>query len=727
MIKPASVHALLHPKNVVLVGVSDRPGHWSPRVWGNLRRLGFAGNVYAINPGRSEIWGAHCYPTLAALPEPPDHVALFVPADTTLSVLEEAATVGARSATLYAAGFGEGGETEGRARAVQLSALLARTGIAAAGPNCMGLACGASGFVTLADETLQPLARGAAVTGAVAVITQSGMLATSFNRALNDRGLAVSHLISCGNQIGLTLADYIDHLADAPGVRVILCYIEALRDAARFLTAAAKARANGRSIVAVKIGGGAEARAAALAHTGALVGNRDAFDALARNAGIVRVDSLEDLIEAAELLVRIPNAYASKVAFMTNSGALKSLMTEAAGQHGVGLATLARHTTARLCAALGPDASPSNPLDTRRTLPTDTYMASITALAEAPEVDLVVTIEELPREAGVARKVGNLRALEAYVAEGHPGQASVAVLSPLAFTDTDYMRQLRAELPHLPLLRNIGTTFRVLAALQPSISQALPATPGQPRLASAEAEQQAAVLRRQAAAITEPTALDEVASKRLIAAYGIALPDEAVVHGVEAAVVAAERIGYPVVMKAVSAAVPHKSDAGLVLLGLDSAKAVRGAARTIAERCARLGVDLDALLVAAHIKGGTEMVLGVNRDPEMGPVLMVGMGGVWLELFADVAVLPPAVNDAIARRAIASLKAHRLLEGYRGAPARDIDAFVAALVALGRLVGDLGDIIHSIDINPLLVRDRGRGAVALDALVVLRPSATSNS
>ncbi|CAN0259470.1 unnamed protein product, partial [Phaeothamnion confervicola] len=332
---PLGLDALFAPRSVALVGVSDRPGHWSPRVWGNLARLGFKGAVYPVNPGRTEIWGARCYPTLDALPAPPDHIALFVPADVSLEMLEKGGRLGTRSATLFAAGFGEGGDAAGTARAGKLREVLNATGILAAGPNCMGIACGRSGFVTLADETLQPLAR-----GPVAVITQSGMLASTFSRALNDRGLGVSHLISCGNQIGLTLADYIEHLAGDAEVRVIVCYIEMLPDAAGFLAATRTAYAKGKRVVVVKIGGSERARQAALAHTGAMVGTLDAFDALADGAGVMRVGSLEETIEAAELLSRAPALSGRRVAFITNSGALKTLISETAQRHGVTLASL---------------------------------------------------------------------------------------------------------------------------------------------------------------------------------------------------------------------------------------------------------------------------------------------------------------------------------------------------------------------------------------------------
>jgi acyl-CoA synthetase (NDP forming) len=738
MAKQASVHALLHPRNVVLVGASDRPGHWSGRVWSNLKRLGFKGGVYAVNPGRGEIWGARCYPDLATLPEPPDHLAIFVPADTTLSMLEAGARLGVRGATLYAAGFGEGGDAEGRTRAERLRVLLRDTGIAAAGPNCMGLGCGRSGLVTLADETLQPLS-----TGPVAVLTQSGMLATTFARTLADRGIGVSHLISCGNQTGLTLADYVAHLADDADVRVITGYIEMIPEADRFFAACAKARAKGKSVVVVKIGGSESARAAALAHTGSMVGSHDAFDAVARTAGVVRATSLEEAIEAAELLSRGPSPAGPRVALMTNSGALKTLMTEAAERHGVQLARLSTATEAAIRSALGPNSEPGNPLDTKATLPTDTYMACIDALGRSGDADLVLTLEELPREAGVARKVRNLEALDRWAGQHGDGRAAIAMLSPLALADTAYMKELRGSLPHLPMLRGLDTTFRMLARLatvsppplwgrwpvgpdgDSSFANTAIATspsPVLPRVTRQRAPHDGGGGEHILEESHQPRALSEPDSKRLLASAGIRLPREEVVATPAEVLAAARRMGFPVVMKAVSAAIAHKSDAGLVLLDIDGEAAAVAAAATLASRVAALGAPLEGILVADQVKGGVEMVLGVHRDPEVGPVLMVGLGGVWLEVMRDVAFTGLDITREDALEAIRRTKAWRLMDGFRGAPRRDVNALAEAMVALGALAARLGDGLESIDINPIVVLNEGQGALALDALVVLRPT-----
>lgn len=694
-----NIGALLAPRNVVLVGASDR--NWSVRVHENLRRLGYPGDVFLVNPNRDELWGSRCYPSLADLPAAPDHLAIFVPADQTLDVLANAA--GARSASLYAAGFGEGGDPKGNERAERLRGILEETRIAAVGPNCMGLAVGASRFCTVPDEQLSPLAP-----GPVAALTQSGMLVQTLSRGLESANLTLSHLISCGNQIGLTFADYINALAGDDALRVIACYVESVQNADHFFASARNAKANGKTVVVVKIGGSPAARAAALAHTGSLAGSHAAFDALAQDTGVVRVDTLEDMVEACTFLARASRPCGSRFALVTNSGALKSLMTEASDACGITLPQLSDETEKKLLQAL-PEAEPSVPYDTKRTLPTTQYMACIQALHDDPCVDGLLIAEELPRAEGIERKIANFRALDAWVGQG--GRKPVAFVSPLTLRESDYMHRTRAELQNTPWLRDLTKAMRVAGRL---------AAPEFAPLAQGEvgAEKNRHLESLRARASSGQRALNEAESKGLLASYGIASAPEEILSNASEAVAAAARIGFPVVLKAVSASVPHKSDAGLVFLNLHDEASVSSAASTAAERCARLGAPLEGLLVARQIKGGVEMVIGVHRDPEVGHVVMVGAGGVLLELVQDVAFGPPGLDHARALAMIARLRASKLLAGYRGAPACDVNALADALVNLGALARDLGDVIESVDVNPLVALPEG--AFALDGLVVLR-------
>ena len=710
----SAIERLFHPANVVLVGASDRPGHWSQRVRDNLRRFGFAGRVFAVNPNRTEIWGEPCFPKLDALPEKPDHLAIFTPAEITVGILKDGAAASAQSATLYAAGFGEGGDAEGQRLAARLREVVAETGLAVVGPNCMGVACGESKFATIPDESLQELAP-----GPVAVVAQSGAMCAAINRAVNDLGLKVAFFASCGSQIGSTIGDFIDYFADRPELKVILCYIEGVVDAEAFLEAARRARENGKIVLAVKIGTSDKARASALAHTGSLAGSAEVFEAVASAAGVIRLLSFEDAIEAVEVLARIPLLRGRNIAVMTNSGALRGLVAEAADRAGATLATLSESTEGSLRKILE-QANVSNPLDTIRTIPTAQYVSCLYALLNAPEIDIVLTAEELPLDRGVERRIANVRALEEVSVRAAAMGKAVAMFTPLIGSTTSYGRKVRAQLPHVPILRGTERAIRVIHTLADAGTRTIHSGPFFAPPADSDV---ASIWRARAAIFDRPTALNEVESKSLLHAYGIPMPVERLAETVVEAEIAAADIGFPVVLKAVAAGIAHKSEYGLVISDVSDVEAVHRAVVILAERAAALNAPLDGVLVAKQITGGTETVLGVQRDVEMGPVVMFGLGGVWVELFKDVSFAPAHLTHEQARDMVQRTRAARLLEGFRGSRPGECEMLYDALVNLGRLARDLGDVIESIDINPFLVCEQGQGAYALDALVVLRPPA----
>jgi acyl-CoA synthetase (NDP forming) len=702
----AGIERLFHPRNVVLVGASDRPDHWSRRVFDNLKRFGFAGRLFPVNPNRSEIWGTRCFPDLKSLPETPDHLVLLTPAETSMRVLRDGAAAGAQSATLYAAGFGEGGDPEGLALASYLRAVLAETSLTIVGPNCMGVACGKSNFCSIPDETLQELAE-----SPVAIAAQSGAICASLNRAINELGLKVGYFASCGGQIGCTVGDFVDYFAVQPELKVILCYIEGVPDAAHFLAAARRAHANGKTVLAIKIGASESARAFALAHTGSLAGSTETFEAVAATAGVVRLASLEDAIEAIELTARCRPPRGPRVAAVTNSGALRNLIAEAADRTGVPLTALSETTRAAISEALK-QSDITNPLDTKRTIATNQYTACLDALVNAPEVDIVLTAEELPRDEGAERRVANLRAVEAVAQRAALLGKPVAAFTPFITGATEYGRMVRAQIPSVPVMRDLERTLRVLRAL----AQSYRIRPKRPQAPESDV---ARILRQRAAGLERPTALNEVESKSLLRAYGISLPQEYLVGSSTEAIEAAHRIGFPVVLKGVSAAIPHKSDAGLVRLNARDDKAVETSYAELMAQARKLGATLDGILVAQQIAGGIECVLGVSRDPEMGPVVMFGLGGIFVELIKDVSFGAPGLDRDEALAMVKATRAGRLLEGFRGGKPGDGDALLDALVNLGRLAHELPDVIEAIDINPFMVCERG--AFALDGLVVLRP------
>jgi len=354
----AKVAVLLNPRNVVIVGASDAPGSWALRAFRNLRRYEFPGAVYAVNPRREQVWNMRCYRSFADLPEPPDHVVVVIPAPQVPETLRAAAAAGARSATIMSSGFGEAQDAAAKALAATLHKTIAETGLAVSGPNCMGNIHAPSRLMTLTDDRPHRIAA-----GPVAIVAQSGGLAMAIKRTLEERGIATASLVTSGNEAGLTAADYIAYYATLPFVRVIVCYLEAVQDPEHLRAACAAARHAGKPVIAVKLGASAEGRAAALAHTGALAGPMEEFDALAASVGILRVRTLDDIVEAVEYFTHVPLPAGANLGGITFSGALRGLLLDAAAANGLTFPALAPATLKRLEAVLGVGTFIGNPLD----------------------------------------------------------------------------------------------------------------------------------------------------------------------------------------------------------------------------------------------------------------------------------------------------------------------------------------------------------------------------
>ena len=707
------VEALTRPRNVVLVGASDRPGSWAARVYANLTRYGFNGPIYLINPNRTEIWGRPCHPDIATLPEPPDHLAILVPAPGVLPVLRDAAAAGARSATIFSAGFGEAHDPAGRARRQELAALVAATGLAVSGPNCMGNVCGASRLVTLTD--FRPMRVGP---GPVALVGQSGGVMIFAQTVLEERGHKSGYVITSGNEIGLNTADYIAFFAAEPEVRIILCYIEAVADPDKFKAACRLAQAAGKPVIVHKLGQSEAGKAAAMAHTGSLAGSAEVFDAVTGELGVIRVDNLDDAVECVELMLHTGAPKGRRLGAITLSGAYRGLLLDAAERNNLSFPTLSADTDARLRSLLNVGSLVGNPLDGGFGVLSsgETYMACVEALDRDPNIDMLLLQEELPRETGADRTESYMRAVEAYAATR--AAKPIAFVSVLSHVQTEYSRGLRAQLPHLSFLNE---STKALRTIERAVRRQEHAADESPADGGARADE-AAIAALRALAGSDAVALGEAPSKELLRRYGIATPREVLATSPEAAAKAADAIGYPVVLKVASAAVPHKSDVGGVILDLRDAAAVTEAWGRILGNLRRHGIDrpVAAMLVAQQVAGGVELALGLHRDPEMGLVVMAGSGGVLLELVRDVAFAAPPLSHAKARALIAQTRAARLLAGYRGSAPCDLDAVAAALTALGRMAVDLGETVQSVDLNPFVALPSG--GMALDALVVLRAS-----
>jgi acetyltransferase len=452
----------------------------------------------------------------------------------------------------------------------------------------------------------------------------------------------------------------------------------------------------------------------------------EAFDAVAGAAGVLRVRTVDDVVEAVEYILHAPplsalsrvlsKAEASlRLGAITFSGALRGLLLDAAAANSLAFAPLAEATRARLAAVLGVGTIVGNPLDSGFTGLTNRegYVKCIEAMLDDPGIDVVLLQAELPRASGMDRAEGNMRAVEEIATRA---RKPIVHFSMASHGLTDYARAFRANLPHVPCLQEVDKTLRTVRALGDYAARAAQGVTAAPAVASKGKARLDKILA--GAARGAHKTLDEVQSKQLLKAYGIAGPKEAVARSALRAVATAKAIGYPVVAKAVSAALPHKSDIGAVKLGLDSAKAVRAAYDEIVTAVERhSGSAPEGVLIAEQVVGGLELVLGANLDPEVGPVILFGSGGVDLELYRDVALAPPPLDEKSALALIARTRAGKLVGGYRGRPPLDVKALVRTLVGLSALMLDAGGRIQSVDVNPFLLRERG--GVALDALVVL--------
>lgn len=712
------VSALTAPRNVVIVGASDRPGSWAERVWRNLKRCGYEGAVYPVNPGRAEIWGGRCYADFRDLPEPPDHLVVLIPAAGVEAALRTGAAAGARSATIFSAGFGEAHDADGQARRRALAAVIAETGLAVSGPNCMGNICARSRLATLTEIRHASLAP-----GPVAMVGQSGGVMIFTQWVLEERGHGIGYVITSGNEIGLTLADYIAFFAAEPEVKIILCYVEAIADLARFKAACRAAYEAGKPVIVHKLGQSAAGREAAMAHTGSLAGSAEAFDAVADDLGVIRARSLDDAVELVEFLSRTLAPAGRRLGAITLSGAYRGLLLDAAAANNLVFPTLAPETDARLRKLLSVGSLVSNPLDGGYGVlaSRETYLHCVEALDRDPNIDMLLLQEELPRAPGADRTESYLRGVEHYVAAR--AQKPIAFVSVLSHGHTEYSRALRAELPHLSFLNKSGKALRAIdqaVRRGERVRSGASVTPHSPPDAAS-----LAALRGKARDV--PVTLGEAESKALLRLYGLAAPRESLAISRAQAMREAAALGFPVVLKAISEAIPHKSEVGGVILGLRSEDEVSEGWHRIQLNLREHGIGaIEGMLVAQQIEGGVELALGLHRDPEMGPVVMAGSGGLLLEVMKDVAFAAPPIDMAKARDLLSRTRAARLLEGFRGAPRCDFDATVAALVALGRIAADLGDVVQSIDINPFVALPDGKGGLVLDALVVLCRASAGN-
>jgi acetyltransferase len=706
------IRFLLQPRSVAFVGISAKGGPGA-RMLAALNRSGFTGPVWPVNEKYPELGGRRCYPSLSALPETPDCVIVAVPAAAVADVLRDAAAVSVRAAMVISEGFADANTDVGRARQEEIVAIARQANMAVAGPNSMGIAALSSHFAATMAEipaTVQ--------SGGISLVSQSGGLLNAVVELSANRGVGLHYLISIGNQAVVDLADYIDFLVEDPQTKVIALIMEGAKNGRRFRDAIQRA-ARAKPVVVLKLGSSTGGQAATLAHTGTLAGQHAAYVALFQQSGIALVESIDELVESAALFAAAPLPRGNRVAMLTVSGGATSLIADLGEKAGIAFAPIRIDTDRRLQNILSVERSFSNPIDTvglPRLRRDNNMKAVLDALIDDDMIDVIGLVLGMRIEGFESHN-----ALIEVMADR--AKSSEKPLMVLSFISNSLTRKWRgyASAHGLPLLEDLEGGLKAIAHLV----------------------HHAEVRRRPAVSLQTPRSLDvsnldlsnldlpdlapnvtltEAESKKILAAAGLPVTREVLARTPAEAGLLASDFDGAVVLKIQSPDIPHKSDVGGVFLGARGQAEVKKAAEDIVANARRACpvARIDGVLVQEMVGDGVEFILGMTYDDQLGPMIVLGAGGTAVEVFKDAAVRLPPLLAGDVRDMISELKCARLLDGYRGAPPRDVEALVDCCVRFADFVAATDGRYAAIDLNPVLVLGKGQGVKIADALIVTR-------
>jgi acyl-CoA synthetase (NDP forming) len=686
---------LFAPRSVAIFGASNDPTRISGRSLRYFREAGYQGALYPINPTRDTVQGLRAFPDLASVPGPVDFGLIAVPANLAVEAMEACVQKGVRGVVMFTAGFAEIGD-EGRTMQERIKTIAREGGIRLCGPNCLGLFNMRIGHTPTFSSFLE---EGPTPSGPLGMVTQSGAFGTHLLALTARRGIQVGVWMSTGNEADVAVADGISFLADDPDTKAIACYVEAIQDGKLFAEAVARARANGKPVILMKVGGSTIGAAAAASHTASLAGSDAIYDAALRQLGVERAKTPEDLVEIAYACTRGRLPSSRRLAVVTMSGGAGVLMADAAEEEGLELTPLAEDSQKEVLSWV-PFAAPRNPVDV-----TAQALNDPTILDKG--FDLLLGKENFPAMVGFFTTWASSPQMAEPLFKAVTSAAArypdrYFALSAIASPEV----QRRYEAAGIGLFEDPWRAVQSIAAAVrcaerlatpplplPPVPENLPPLP-RGRIAEHEA-------------------------KRILAAAGIPVLEEVLATDAGQAQAAAARLGERLVLKIVSPDIPHKTELGGVMLDVPAAEAGAAYDRLVdrvKERAPR--ATIDGVLISPMVKGGVEMILGVQNDAVFGPVVMLGLGGIFVEVLRDVTfrIAPFGVEEA--QRMIAELRGAAMLQGARGQPPCDVDALADALSKLSVFAAAQRGLFTSIDVNPLLVRPRGEGAAALDALIL---------
>jgi acetyltransferase len=709
---------LMNPRSVAIIGASQRGSsalNREPRgnrVIRNLRTFGYPGKIFTVNPKYSEVMDCPCYPDITAIPEAVDCVVLAVPNRHVPDLLDSAADAGVRAAVVFSAGFAETGP-EGKERQARLESLSKERGFLICGPNCYGV-LNVHGKAPLFASTIPA----GFLAGPVALVSQSGGLSTTIANALMlNRHVGLSHIVSCGNQSGATFEEYFNYFVEDDNTQVIAAFVEGFKQPDKLLAVARKAADRNKPLIILKGGRSEVSKRAAATHSGSLAGAAEVVDAAFRQGGIVPVRSLNELLDAVSVFscagfVKHYNG-GRRMGVLSGSGGECTLVSDAASNVGLEVPELTETTKSELQEGVADFGNMNNPLDGTGAMYDDEkiFPRLLQALVDDANID-VVTInleanDPRPKElksgnrfsAAIERAAASSKKPIACFSSIVGGPVDPEILVPLRQAGVPLMEGAECA---TTTIRNLAEYFEFQKNRNASSTQVSASSPAAKRFDSGILPAQAAF--------------------RLLEEFGIPVVPTVLTHSADEAAVAAERMGFPVVLKIESAAITHKSDVGGVALRLCNSGEVRDAYAPIQTEVGRRAPNamVDGMVVQRMAKEGIEMILGIKRDPMFGPVVLCGFGGILVELLKDVAIGIPPLSHKQAQDMIERLRGFPILGGVRGKPPADVEALCHAIGALSRLATSLGDQLGGLDINPLIVLPKGNGVVAVDALVEIK-------
>lgn len=697
-----NLNKLLKPTSVAVIGASEKEGFGGDVCRNILSYVEDRSHVYFIHPKRDSVFGVPCYKSISDVPENVDLMVICTSQKTVIPLLQEGAKKGVGGAVVFASGYGEVGTAEGKQNEAELIAAAKELDIAVMGPNC-------AGFVNYIDN-VQAFAFISAKRdrkGSVGVVSQSGQLCLSM---MDDPGMRFSYNISAGNGKIVQMEDYMDFLVDDEDTKVVSIYIEGVKNADKFAAVLKKAAEKRKPVVILKAGRSAKGGAITASHTGSLSGSDASFDAVLKKFGAIRVDDLEELI-AMSLMLSTMKRMPEKATFasMNLSGGETGICADVGSLNGIEYPDFTEETLKKLKEQLPSYASPNNPLDMTASLSydADLYAGALRTVMDDPNIGMVLIGYTLLLEIADPCIHYMYKGIEKVVQE-KGGNCKPIAMIPFAENTRNPEYQEKLFQIGVPVLPPPVYAFKLLRHLADFIAyepetKTLELAVGHPKS-------------------EETQALSEHESKQELKVYGVPVPDEVIVTSKEEAAQFAKNHPGPLVMKVESADILHKSDVGGVKLNVCGPEAAEKAYEEIMESVTakRPDAHINGILTVPMLDAGVEIIIGVNNDPQFGPMIMVGMGGVFVEVFKDVALYPAPLKEEEALEMLKSLKSFKLLNGYRGTEKCDIKALCQTIVAISNYAQANKDVLKELDINPLFVYPEGKGVGVADALIVKR-------